>query len=252
MSKIKKPLATVNNKYHLDFEDKVFVHGNRTPESVVYAYRIIADKEICNYGHEPVMPGDKGGYIESEKALSFEEGDTSWIYGVAEVTGKVRIEGNSTVDEMCCVDANRTGKGILIRNSHIRNLRKAGPKYRALPFTYVKGRVTILDSTVANSTVMSNDDYSDKYAVIQWANIGPGVKLIGRSEVIGSKNKTTVIRGDIKGPEPMDGNVVLHCCSVRNSVVLDGTHLNYCAVTNSTIMDGQAFNGRYSNVVLLR
>ena len=84
-----------NKKYKLLKDDYILeeVFGNP-----VTLYRVKALKDFGD-----VKEGDVGGYIESKRNLSYEDGDNSWVYDDARVYGLASVRNNSTVRESAIV-----------------------------------------------------------------------------------------------------------------------------------------------------
>ena len=84
-----------NKKYKLLKDDYILeeVFGN-----TVVLHRI---KALKSFGD--VKEGDIGGYIESKRNLSYEDGDNSWVYDDARVYGLAIVRNNSTVREIATV-----------------------------------------------------------------------------------------------------------------------------------------------------
>lgn len=115
-----------NKKYKLLEDDYILVENNGIATTL---HRI---KALKNFGD--VAKGDIGGYIESKRNLSYEDGDDSWVYDDARVYGLAVVRGNSRVRDMAVV----RGNSIVDCNSQ------------------ASDRALIDDSTIINSHVAGN------------------------------------------------------------------------------------------------
>ena len=80
-----------------------------------FLHRIQALREINNI----VSAGDLGGYVESESNLSFEPGDTAWIYDDAICCGDAYVSKNSELHDraVACNGAYLTNAAVMLQAS---------------------------------------------------------------------------------------------------------------------------------------
>ena len=80
-----------------------------------FLHRIRALREIINI----VSAGDLGGYVESEKNLSFEPGDTAWIYDDAICCGEAYVSKHAELHNcaVACDNAYITNSAVMLEAS---------------------------------------------------------------------------------------------------------------------------------------
>ena len=80
-----------------------------------FLHRIQALREINN----KVSAGDLGGYVESESNLSFEPGDSAWIYDDAICCGEAYVSKNSELHNcaIACDNAYITNAAVMLEAS---------------------------------------------------------------------------------------------------------------------------------------
>ena len=80
-----------------------------------FLHRIRALREINNI----VSAGDLGGYVESEKNLSYEPGDTAWIYDDAICCGEAYVSRHSELHNcaIACDNAYITNSAVMLEAS---------------------------------------------------------------------------------------------------------------------------------------
>lgn len=177
-------------KYKLDLADSIVIRDHKL-------YRIIA---LIDIKGNNVKAGSKGGYIESEKNLSYE--GNCWVGDNACVYGDAQVYGNAYVFEDACVSgyAQVYDNARVYGNSQVYGNAQVFENSRVCGDSHVCGGAAVFGS----SCVSEDAQIRDNARIFGNALISEYAQIYGDAEVLG--NVQVYGNADVLGHTRLTGN----------------------------------------------